>query len=168
MTWDLLHQRTYSGNPTGCNACVSPHWSSFLQPSCFLLFQGKENQARACGTVASVSMSGLPHLLSGKESACNIGAARRCGSDPWVGKIPWRRAWLTLSSIHAMDRGAWQAMVHRVAESDRTEATQPACVHALIHQFIILALEYLTEENSFYIKAINFPEVLKKNINSEV
>ena len=24
---------------------------------------------------------------------------------------------VTLSSIHAMDRGAWQAMVHRVAKS---------------------------------------------------
>ena len=28
--------------------------------------------------------------LSGKESACNAG---RPGFDPWVGKIPWRRAW---------------------------------------------------------------------------
>ena len=26
--------------------------------------------------------------LSGKESACQC---RRCGFDPWVGKIPWRR-----------------------------------------------------------------------------
>ena len=28
--------------------------------------------------------------LSGKESACNAG---RPGFDPWIGKIPWRRAW---------------------------------------------------------------------------
>jgi len=26
----------------------------------------------------------------GKEPACNAGD-RRCGFDPWVGKIPWRR-----------------------------------------------------------------------------
>ena len=33
---------------------------------------------------------GLPWWLSGKESACQ---GRRCGFDPWVGKIPWRRKW---------------------------------------------------------------------------
>ena len=32
----------------------------------------------------------LAHRLSGKESACQC---RRRGFDPWVGKIPWRRAW---------------------------------------------------------------------------
>ena len=31
--------------------------------------------------------------LSGKESACNTGSCRRCRFDPWVRKIPWRRAW---------------------------------------------------------------------------
>ena len=33
---------------------------------------------------------GLPRWLRGKESACQC---RRCGLSPWVGKIPWRRAW---------------------------------------------------------------------------
>ena len=36
------------------------------------------------------SCAGLPWWLSGKESACQC---RRCGFDPWVGKIPWRRKW---------------------------------------------------------------------------
>ena len=34
--------------------------------------------------------------LSGKESACNTGSCRRCRFDPWVRKIPWRRAWQPL------------------------------------------------------------------------
>ena len=29
----------------------------------------------------------------GKESACQCRRLRRCGFDPWVGKIPWRRKW---------------------------------------------------------------------------
>ena len=29
----------------------------------------------------------------GKESACQHRWLRRCGFDPWVGKIPWRRKW---------------------------------------------------------------------------
>ena len=37
-----------------------------------------------------VYMPGLPSWLSGKESTCQC---RRCGFDPWVGKIPWRRNW---------------------------------------------------------------------------
>ena len=30
---------------------------------------------------------------SGKEPACQCRRQRRCGFDPWVGKIPWRRKW---------------------------------------------------------------------------
>ena len=43
----------------------------------------------------------------------------RYGFDSWVGKIPWRRAWATYSSILAW-RIPWteeQAIVHRVAKS---------------------------------------------------
>ena len=36
---------------------------------------------------------GLPKWLSGKESACQGRSCRRCGFDPWVRKIPWRRKW---------------------------------------------------------------------------
>ena len=34
--------------------------------------------------------TGLPRWLRGKESTCQWG---RCGFDPWVGKIPWKRKW---------------------------------------------------------------------------
>ena len=34
-------------------------------------------------------LAGFPGGASGKEPACQC---RRCGFDPWVGKIPWRRA----------------------------------------------------------------------------
>ena len=30
---------------------------------------------------------------SGKESTCQCRRHKRCRFDPWVGKIPWRRAW---------------------------------------------------------------------------
>ena len=33
---------------------------------------------------------GFPWWLSGKEPICR---GRRCGFDPWVRKIPWRRKW---------------------------------------------------------------------------
>ena len=33
------------------------------------------------------------HVAPCKESACQCRSCRRSGFDPWVGKIPWRRAW---------------------------------------------------------------------------
>ena len=35
----------------------------------------------------------LPGDSSGKEPACRCKRHKRLRSDPWVGKIPWRRAW---------------------------------------------------------------------------
>ena len=36
---------------------------------------------------------GLPRLISDKESACQCRRHKRCGFNPWVRKIPWRRKW---------------------------------------------------------------------------
>ena len=48
---------------------------------------------------------------------------RRSRFNRWVGKILWRRKWTFQYSYleNSMDRGAWQAKVHGVAESDKTE-----------------------------------------------
>ena len=35
----------------------------------------------------------FPISTSGKESTCQCRRCKRCGFDPWVGKIPWMRAW---------------------------------------------------------------------------
>ena len=38
------------------------------------------------------------YWASGKESTCRCGRCKRCGFDPWVGKIPWSRKWQLLHS----------------------------------------------------------------------
>ena len=38
------------------------------------------------------SLNGLPWWLSGKECTCQCRRPKTCGFDPWVRKIPWRRA----------------------------------------------------------------------------
>ena len=35
----------------------------------------------------------FPVGASGKEPVCQSRRCKRCGFDPWVRKIPWRRAW---------------------------------------------------------------------------
>ena len=36
---------------------------------------------------------GFPGSVSGKEPACQCKRHKRCGFEPWIRKIPWRRAW---------------------------------------------------------------------------
>ena len=61
---------------------------------------------------------GFPSGASGKEPACQCRRCKRRGFNPWVGKIPWRREPTPIFlSGESMDRGAWRAMVHRVAKS---------------------------------------------------
>ena len=48
-----------------------------------------------------------------KEPACQCRRqCKRCGFDPWVGKIPWRRAWQSTWSRIALEEGmaihAWR------------------------------------------------------------
>ena len=41
--------------------------------------------------VLAVYLSRLPGWRGSKELACQCRTHKRCGFDPWVGKIPWRR-----------------------------------------------------------------------------
>ena len=54
--------------------------------------QGSQLQTREsiANNNSSSSNSVLPWWFSGKASACQC---RRLGFYPWVGKMPWRRAW---------------------------------------------------------------------------
>ena len=68
---------------------------------------------------------GFPGGASGKEPACQRRRHKRHGLDPWVRKIPWRRALnpLLYSCLNPMGKGAWWAAIHRVPELDTTEPT---------------------------------------------
>ena len=58
---------------------------------------------------------------------------RRCGFDPWVGKILWRRAWkptpvfLPGESHEQKSLEGYSPWGHK--ELDRTEVTEQACTH---------------------------------------
>ena len=49
-----------------------------------------------------------------------VWSRRKHGFDPWVRRIPWRKAWQPLQYScleNPMDRGAWWATVHGVKNS---------------------------------------------------
>ena len=57
---------------------------------------------------------------SGKESPCQCQRFKRLRFEPWIKKVPWRRAQqpLQYSCLEKpMDRGAWWATIHRVTKS---------------------------------------------------
>ena len=73
------------------------------------------------------SLKGLPGGSVGKEPACNAGDPGDMGSIPGLRRSPGEghNNSLQYSCLEdPMDRGAWQATFHRVAESDMTEATE--------------------------------------------
>ena len=82
--WGLvmpLVSRFFEGQADAVCACAQ-------SLSCVQFFATPWTVAHA----APVSM-GFPrqeHWSGGKESACQC---RRCGFNPWVGNIPWRRKW---------------------------------------------------------------------------
>ena len=68
---------------------------------------------------------GFPGGTSGKELACQCRRPKRLGFNPWVRKIPQRRAWqptavFLLGESHG--QGTWWVTVHGVTELGMTEA----------------------------------------------
>ena len=70
---------------------------------------------------------------SGKEPACQCTRHKRCRFDPWVGKIPWRRAWQTTPVFLPGESHRQRSLLGYsplgCQESDRTEATQYTCMN---------------------------------------
>ena len=70
---------------------------------------------------------GFPGGTSGKEPACQYRRCKRCQFSPWVGKMPWRKAWQpTLASLPGESHGPrsladCNPWGHK--ESDTTEVT---------------------------------------------
>ena len=67
---------------------------------------------------------GFPSGPRVKNMIANAGDTRDVGSIPGSGRSPWRKKWqltpVFLPGENPMGRGAWQATVHGVAESDMT------------------------------------------------
>ena len=76
---------------------------------------------------------GFPGGASGQEPGCQCRSHKRLGFDPWVGKLPWTRAWqptpvfLPGESHGQRSLAGYSPSCH--AESDTTEVTEHACMY---------------------------------------
>ena len=111
---------------------------------------------------------GFPGGTSGKvvKNTCQCSKHKRHGFHSWVRKIPWRRAWQPIGCLeNPMDRGDWQATVHRVTKS----WTQLKQFSTQLYIFVfkknveLVILSYLAEVYIFKTNYSNaFPAVLNR------
>ena len=71
---------------------LTPHW---VARSCATYIHRfwKCLHAGLCGLFESKVCVGFPGGASSKEPVCQGRRPKRWGFDPWIRKIPWRRAW---------------------------------------------------------------------------
>ena len=79
-------------------------------------------------------LRGFPGGASGKEPACQCRKCKRCGLDPWVGKIPWRRVWQLTPVFLAGESHGQRNLVgyspQSCKELNTTEVTYHTCTQA--------------------------------------
>ena len=107
---------------------------------------------------------GFPGGASGKEPACQCRKCKRCRFDPWVRKIPWRRAWqptpifLPEESYEQRILVCYGPWSHRVGHgwSDLAQMSMSKAIY------------YVQVTNSLHLKPIesSFPRLSSNNHNN--
>ena len=107
-------------------------------------------------------MWGLPRWFCGKEPACQCWRCKRLEFDPWVGKIPWRRAWqptplfLSVKSRGQRSPVACSSWDHRVRHEWATGHTAHTHVHTHKYIYIYVYILYLMLIQCSFINNIPF------------
>ena len=87
--------------------------------------RGRSPNVSNCSGI-DITCGGFSDGASGKEPDWQCRRYKRSGFDPWVRKIPWRKAWQPTPVFLTAEShwpGAWWATIHRVTELDTTEVT---------------------------------------------
>ena len=100
--------------PTACGILV-PYQGSNPDPLCW-------NASLNHRTARGVPPRRLFNCLRTNKASTLVAqkVKKPLGFNPWVGKIPWRREWQSLSVFlpaESVERGAWWATVHGVTKS---------------------------------------------------
>ena len=102
--------------------------------------------------------------VGGKEPACQCRRCKRLRFNPWVGQMPWRRAWEpTPVSLAGESEKPCQATVNTVAEPDTTEATQHTHIWC-IYNFKIKMIFHLGINHNKIMSTIKMNLYIKKGV----
>ena len=74
---------------------------------------------------------GFPGGTSDKESTCQCRRHKRLGFDPWVRKIPWRRAWQPTPAFLPGESHGQRSLAGYILEGcKKLDMTKVTCMHA--------------------------------------
>ena len=95
---------------------------------------------------------GFPCGASGKEPACQRKRHKRLGFNPWVRKIPWRKAWQPTPVFLTGESHGQKSLVgyspRAYKDTDTVEVTNHACTFGKVHSPTPNLKEYLLNEKS--------------------
>ena len=117
---------SYKKQNCGCTYCSLPYPKVIILLGIIVWFQfGHDCWQR----------SDFPGDSLVKLFACQCGRCRRCGFEPWVGKIPWRRKWQPSQYSYLedpMDRGVWWVANSRPWPSTHWQLSMPIPLPSLL------------------------------------
>ena len=92
-------------------------------------------------------INGSNRWCNGKESACQWQRLKKCGSNPWVGKIPWKRKWQP-TPVSLPGKIPWTGELEVYSpwghkESDTTAHTTGGYNHSIFKHFIVTVTLHL-------------------------
>ena len=121
-SWIPLELKSLCSNRTSSQFFFMLHWSA-----CFCTFL-----LLWVYSMLMVLVLDVPGGASCKEPTCRCRRPKRQGFDPWVGKIPWRRAWQPTPVFLPGESHGQRSLVGysswSLKESDTTEASQHTLV----------------------------------------
>ena len=106
----------------------------------------------------------LPRWLNGKESTCRCKDTGH-GFDPWVGKIPWRRAWQPAPAFLPGESHELRSLVgyspegHRV-EHDWAHIHMCVCIYIYIYTIFCVFSLFKILKNSLYMYSLSIIRAL--------
>ena len=86
---------------------------------------------------------GFPDCASGKEPACQCRRCKRPGFNPWVRKIPWRRAWQPTLVFFPGEAHGWRGLADYSSQD-----------HRVRHDWSNLAHKHSQIESTRYVVSI--------------
>ena len=85
--WSFSFSISPSDEYSGYSGCQG-------QPGRILRWGKRKYELQSKYTTRARMWKSFPGGASGEEPSCQYRRCKKCGFDPWVGKIPWRREWL--------------------------------------------------------------------------
>ena len=113
-----------------------------------------------------IRVGGFPGGTSGKKFTCQYKRPKRGGFDPWVRKIPWKRAWQPTPVFLPGESHGWRSLTgyspwgHK--ESDTTEGLTMSYFQTLLSKDMkpLIAFLKINQQNFTEIAIILFTKYL--------